>query len=270
MPDARTASHPLKDIFKSGKVALGLLTRLARSGEIARIAKTTGHDFIFMDAQHAAYNIETIAQISQTALGVGIAPLVRVRSCDDPQTQVLLDVGATGIVFPDVNTAAEAKRAVDRARFPPLGRRSVAGAYPIFDYRAIPMSDTVAALTENTLVVCMIETPEGLENVEAIAAVEGVDVIHVGLSDLLTAMGKPGSFGSAEHISALDRVFAAAKKHGKIAGVGGDRNVERQMTSIRNGAQFLTTNSDIAFMMAEATRVTGNLRSAMDGRLAGE
>jgi 2-keto-3-deoxy-L-rhamnonate aldolase RhmA len=194
---------------------------------------------------------------------------VRVRSCDDPQTQVLLDIGATGIVFPDVNTAAEAKRAVDRARFPPIGRRSIAGTYPMFDYRPIPASDTVAALTENTLVVCMIETPEGLENVDAIAAVEGVDVIHVGASDLLTSMGKPGTYGSKEHLAALDRVFAATKKHGKIAGVGGDRNVERQMDSIRKGAQFLTTNSDIAFLMAEATRVTGNLRSAMEERLAG-
>ena len=114
--------------FKAGKVALGLLTRLARSGDIARIAKTTGHDFVFIDAQHAAYNIETIGHIAQAALGIGIAPLVRVRSCDDPQTQVFLDIGATGIVFPDVNTAAEAKRAVDRARFPPrrqaLGRRA--------------------------------------------------------------------------------------------------------------------------------------------------
>ncbi|HEV7803897.1 MAG TPA: aldolase/citrate lyase family protein [Burkholderiales bacterium] len=263
MANAVPVSHPLKEIFKANKVALGLLTRLARSGDIARIAKTTGHDFVFMDAQHAAYNIETIAQIAQTALGIGIPPLVRVRSCDDPQTQVLLDVGATGIVFPDVNTAAEAKRAVDRARFPPVGKRSVAGAYPIFDYRPMSMPDTVAALTENTLVVCMIETPEGLENVEAIAAVEGVDVIHVGLNDLLTAMGKPGSYGSPEHIAALDRVFAAAKKHGKVAGVGGDRNVQRQMDSIRKGAQFLTTNSDIAFMMAEATRVTGDLRKAI-------
>ena len=264
MADAPAVTHPLKEIFKAGKVALGLLTRLARSGEIARIAKTTGHDFVFMDGQHAAYNVETIAQIAQTALAIGIAPLVRVRSCDDPQTQVILDIGATGIVFPDVNTAAEAKRAVNRARFPPLGKRSVAGTYPVFDYRPMPMPDTVAALTENTLVVCMIETPEGLENVEAIAAVEGVDVIHVGLSDLLTSMGKPGAFGSPEHIGALDRVFAAAKKHGKIPGVGGDRHVQRQMDSIRKGAQFLTTNSDIAFLMAEATRVTSELRKAME------
>ena len=263
MPNTTPMSHPLKEIFKQGKVALGLLTRLARSGDIARIAKTTGHDFVFIDGQHAAYNIETIAAIAQTALGIGIAPLVRVRSCDDPQTQVILDVGATGIVFPDVNTAAEAKRAVDRARFPPVGRRSVAGAYPIFDYRAMPMQDTVSTLTDNTLVVCMIETPEGLENVEAIAAVEGVDVVHVGSSDLLTAMGKPGAMGSPEHLAALDRVFTAAKKHGKIPGVGGDRNVQRQMDSIRKGAQFLTTNSDIAFLMAEANRVTGELRKAI-------
>ena len=263
MSDAAPMTNPVKEIFKQGKVALGLLTRLARSGDIARIAKTTGHDFLFIDGQHAAYNIETIASMAQAAHAIGIAPLVRVRSCDDPQTQVILDVGATGIVFPDVNTAAEAKRAVNRARFPPVGRRSVAGAYPIFDYRAMPMKDTVASLTDNTLVVCMIETPEGLENVEAIAAVDGVDVIHVGLSDLLTAMGMPGAMGSPEHLNALDRVFAAAKKHGKIPGVGGDRNVPRQMDSIRKGAQFLTTNSDIAFMMAEANRVTGELRKAM-------
>ena len=259
-------THPLKDIFKAGKVALGLLTRLGRSGDIASIAKTTGHDFVMMDAQHAGFNIETIGHIAQAALGIGISPLVRVRSCDDPQTQVILDIGATGIVFPDVNTAAEAKRAVNRSRFPPVGKRSAAGAYPIFQYRSISMPDTIAALTENTLVACMIETPEGLENVDAIAAVEGVDVIHVGLNDLLTAMGKPGTYGSPEHISALDRVFAAAKKHGKIAGVGGDRNVQRQMDSIAKGAQFLTTNSDIAFMMAEANRVTGELRKALAAR----
>src|SRR5262249_52520958 len=152
-------------------------------------------------------------------------------------TQVLLDIGVTGIVFPDINTAAEAKRGVDRCRFPPVGKRSIAGTYPVFDYRAIPGGETVAALTENTLVVCMVETKEGIENVDAIAAVEGVDVVHVGASDLLTSLGKPGAYVSPEHLTALDRVFAATKKYGKVAGVGGDRNVGRQMDSIRKGAQ---------------------------------
>jgi 2-keto-3-deoxy-L-rhamnonate aldolase RhmA len=258
-----TAPNPLKELLKADKVALGMLVRLARSGDIARIAKTTGHDFIFIDAQHSLYSVETIGHIAQVALGIGLAPLVRVKSCDDPDTQVLLDNGVTGIVFPDVNTADEARRAVNRAKFPPIGKRSVGGGYPIFDFRAVNTAESVPALNENTLVVCMIETREGLDNVEAISAVEGVDVIHVGSNDLLTALGRPGTFGSPEHLAALDRVISAAKKHGKIPGVGGDRNLARQVDFIRKGARFLTTNSDIAFVLAEGTRVTGELRKAL-------
>ena len=148
-------------------------------------------------------------------------------------------------------------------KFPPIGRRSVAGAYAMFDYRPIPMKDTVEAINDNTLVVCMVENQEGLDNVEEIAAVPGVDVVHVGSNDLLTAMGRPGTFGSPEHIAALDRVIAACKKHGKIPGVGGDRNLARQAEFIRKGALFITTNSEIAFMMAEGTRVTTELRKAI-------
>jgi len=255
--------NAVKELFKADKVALGMIARIARSGDIARIAKTTGHDFVFVDGQHALYSVETTGHIAQAALGCGVVPMARVRSCDDPDTQVLLDNGIMGIVFPDINTADEAKRAVSRAKFPPIGKRSVSGSYTMFDFRTVSTSDAVAALNEATLVVCMVETAEGLENVDAIAAVEGVDVVHVGSNDLMTSLGKPGQYGTPTHIAALDKVFAAAKKHGKIAGIGGDRNLERQMEFIRKGARFLTTNSDIAFMTAEASRVTGELRKAL-------
>ena len=260
---AVSVPNTLKELFKADKVALGMNVRLARSGDIARIAKTTGHDFIFIDTQHSIFSVESVAHIANVALAIGIAPLVRVRSCDDPDTQVLLDNGVTGIVFPDVNNAAEAKRAVARAKYPPLGRRSVGGGYPIFDFRPMNTAELVPALQDNTLVVCMIETQEGLDNVEEIAAVEGVDVIHVGSNDLLTAMGKPGTFGSPEHLAALDKVMAAAKKYGKVPGVGGDRNIARQTDFIRKGARFITTNSEVAFILAEGSRVTGELRKAI-------
>ncbi len=268
MANAVSIPNPVKELLKAGKVALGMNVRLARSGDIARIAKTTGHDFIFIDIQHSLFTVETIGHIAEAALGCNIAPLVRVRSCDDPDTSLLLDNGVTGIVFPDISTAAEAQRAVNRARFPPLGKRSVSGGYPIFDYRAVSTADAVPALNDNTLVVCMIETVEGLQNIDEIAAVDGVDVIHVGSNDLLTAMGKPGTFGSPEHIAALDRVISVTKAHGKIPGVGGDRNVNRQAEFIRKGARFITTNSDIAFIMAEASRVTGELRKALEQKSA--
>jgi 2-keto-3-deoxy-L-rhamnonate aldolase RhmA len=263
MADTVFIPNPAKELLKAGRVALGMNVRLARSGDIARIAKTCGHDFIFIDAQHSLYTVETIGHIAQAALGCGISPYVRVRSVDDPDVQVLLDNGVTGIVFPDVSTAAEARRAVSRARFPPVGRRSAAGAYTILDYKAVPMAELTRALDESTLVVCMIETREGLENVEEIAAVEGIDVIHVGSNDLLTGLGMPGAFGSPEHIAAVERVISVAKEHGKIPGVGGDRNLGRQMKFIRKGARFITTNSEIAFMLAEGARVTGELRRAL-------
>ena len=263
MAGTETLPNPIKELFKQDKVALGMNVRLARSGDIAGIAKSTGHDFIFVDAQHSLYNVETIGHIALAALGVGVAPLVRVRSFDDPQTQVLLDNGVVGIVFPDVNNADQAREAVRRAKYPPIGTRSVGGGYPILNYRPTPVPDAVAALQDNTLVVCMIETQEGLDNIDAICAVEGVDVIHVGSNDLLTAMGKPGSFGSAEHIAALEKVIAACKKHGKVPGVGGDRNLARQVEFIRKGMRFITTNSEIAFILAEGSRVTGELRKAI-------
>ena len=260
---AESLPNPIKELFKQDKIALGMNVRLARSGDIAGIAKSTGHDFIFIDAQHSLYNVETIGHIALAAIGVGIAPLVRVRSYNDPQTQVLLDNGVMGIVFPDVNTADQAREAVRRSKYPPIGTRSVGGGYPILNYKPTPVPDAVAALQDNTLVVCMIETQEGLDNVEGIAAVEGVDVVHVGSNDLLTAMGMPGAFGCPQHIAALEKVIAACKKHGKIPGVGGDRNLARQVAFIRKGMRFITTNSEIAFILAEGSRVTGELRTAL-------
>jgi 2-keto-3-deoxy-L-rhamnonate aldolase RhmA len=125
MEESQTALHPLKAKMQAGQAVLGLSLRMIRSPDAARLARTTGHDFLFIDVQHAIFNLESISAIAQTALAIGIAPLVRVRSIDDPDVPVLLDNGVTGIVFPDVNTPDQAKRAVDRCRFPPIGRRSL-------------------------------------------------------------------------------------------------------------------------------------------------
>src|SRR5258707_1095013 len=87
MANPVTLPNPIKELFKQDKIALGMNVRLARSGDIAGIAKSTGHDFIFIDMQHSLYNVETVGHIALAALGVGIAPLARVSGCDDPQTQ---------------------------------------------------------------------------------------------------------------------------------------------------------------------------------------
>src|SRR3974377_1800050 len=129
MPQADTVrlTNPVKETLKAGGVWLGMTVPLGRSPDIARIAKASGHDFIFIDTQHSIYDLETIAAIAHTALAIGIAPLVRVRGIADPDVSLLLDNGVTGIIYPDVANAEEARQAVDTCKFAPIGRGSGVG-----------------------------------------------------------------------------------------------------------------------------------------------
>jgi staphyloferrin B biosynthesis citrate synthase len=258
-------TNPVRRRLEADELALGLIVRMARSGDIARIARSSGHDFLFIDVQHSIYSLETIGHIAQVALGCGVAPFVRVRSCRDPDISVMLDCGVTGIVVPDVNTAEDARVAVQTCKFAPVGARSVTTGYPIFNFSSVPMQEAIPLLNAQTLVVCMIESQEGLRNIDAIAAVEGVDVLHVGLTDLLADMGKPGAYGDKQAMDAVARITASALAHGKYAGVGGDNDLTRQAEFIRQGVRFISTQSDGALLMGAATRVAEDLR-----RVAGQ
>ena len=263
---ARDFTNPLKEKLATGEPVFGMSVRMARTADIARIAKTTGHDFLFIDTQHAIYGLETIYTIAQTAIEIGVAPLVRCRGVDDPDVSLLLDNGVQGIIYPDVNTPEQARRAIDTCKFPPLGKRSVAGGYMMFDFAAKSVVEATAALNDATLVGVMIETPEALANVEAIAAEPGVDVIHVGTNDLLVNMGIPGQFDAPQIVAAQERVNAACAAHGVVAGVGGNRLVERQARAVCNGARFLTTQTDIAFLTSAAKTWADRLRAELNAR----
>lgn len=260
----QAAKNVTKAKMKAGSPALGMIIRGMRSAEIVRIAKASGHDFVFVDRQHALFDLETVGQIAQAGLGCGVDVLVRVRSCDDADMPLLLDNGAMGIVVPDVNTAAEARRVVDACKYAPVGNRSAGGGATFFDFKPVPAGESLAAMNNETLVICMIETPEGVRNVDEIAATPGLDVLHVGCNDLLVRMGRPGDFGSAELADAIRRVIDAGRKHGVFVGVGGDKDVKRQAQYVRDGVRFVTTLNDISFLLAEATRFTADLRKAFE------
>lgn len=259
-----TLRNPAKERMRAGDVALGITVRLTRSPDIARIARETGHDFIYIDAQHSIFNLETIAAMALEALACDVAPVVRVRGVDDPDVSLLLDNGVTGIVFPNVATAEQARRAVAAAKFPPVGQRTVTGTYAHFGYRSVPLTAAVPMFNDATLVVVMIESPEGLANVEEIAAVDGVDVVLIGTNDMLFAMGKPGQFDDEEIVAAIDRTIAAADANGKFSGCGGNRNVEGQLAVIRKGVRFMTTQTDVGFMFSGATAWTKGLRDGFE------
>ena len=242
--------NPALERMRAGGVALGLSVRLSRSPEIVRIAKATGHDFLFIDGQHAVFNVETATNLASTAIPLGVAPMYRVLSLEDPNVTGLLDNGITGIIFPDINTADEARRAVERCKFAPVGRRSVGAVFPQFDCATPPLAEALPALNASTAVVVMVETAKGLDNIEAIARVPGVDVIHIGTNDLMVDLGKPGRLDDPAVEKALDRCVAACKANKIFAGCGGIRDIQRQAAIAKRGIQYFTTQSDTGFLLA--------------------
>ncbi len=256
------SDRSMKEKLAAGELVLCMNLRLARSVDIAMVAKAGGYDALYVDMQHAPYSIETTATICAAALGIGITPLVRVPNHEAQWMSRVLDGGAQGVILPDVNTRAEAETIVAACRFPPLGKRSVMGLGPALGYRAVPLAELNPKLNAETAVIVMLETAEGIENCEAIAAVDGLDVLLIGSGDLTTNLGIPGQVDHPRLRAAYERVAAACKKHQKALGVGGIRhNTGLQGELIRLGARFVIAGTDTNYVLAGARQDTAALRA---------
>jgi 2-keto-3-deoxy-L-rhamnonate aldolase RhmA len=252
----------MKEKFAKGELVLCMNLRLARTVDIAMVAKAGGYDALYVDMQHAPYSIETTATICAASIGIGITPLVRVPARDNGQWMArVLDGGAQGVIVPDVGTAAHAADVVKACRFPPLGARSVMGLGPALGYQAVPLAELNPRLNAETAVIVMLETAEGIENAEAIAAVDGIDCLLIGSGDLTTDYGIPGQVDHPRLRAAYERVAAACKKHGRILGVGGIRhNVKLQGELVQLGARFVIAGTDTNYVLAGAKADTEALR----------
>jgi len=245
------------------EVALCMATRLARTAEIAMIAESCGFDAFFIDMEHCTISLDAAAQICVAALPVGVTPLVRIAGHHFEDATRLLDMGALGIICPNVSTRVEAENFVRACRFPPLGERSVGGVGPLQGYRATPLAEVNKQGNAATILIAMLETPDAIANADAIAAVSGIDILLIGSNDLCTAMGIPGELKNPKLRAAYEAVMKACKAHGKHLGVGGIRgDVEHIAELVKLGARFVITASDVQYLMKSARDEVSALRKA--------
>src|SRR5690606_11945360 len=179
--------NPLMQQLRAGRLALGMIVKQCRSVDIALAAKACGYDSITIDLEHTTISESEAAQIAIAALHVDVTPLVRVPSHEGHFATRLLDAGAAGIVFPHVDTPEQAHQAARNCQFPPRGERSVAGQWPHLGYQSMSAREARRQLEEQTTVVVMLESPTAIENAAEIAAVDGVDILHIGTTDLCDA-----------------------------------------------------------------------------------
>src|SRR3954467_15417343 len=156
-------NHALREL-RAGKVAIGLGLRQARTVDVAQIARTCGFDWLFIDCEHNSMDLDPACQIAAASLAVGVTPLVRVAGLEHWHASRMLDNGAQGIVFPHIDTPEEAKRAANTCRYPPIGKRSMGGGLQQLGFAPMPVADAARIINEETLVVVMIESPQGVQN----------------------------------------------------------------------------------------------------------
>jgi len=249
-----------RERLESGDMSLGVGIRTARTVDIAKMMKTAGYDWLFIDLEHGPMSIEFATTLAVAALDTGISPIVRVPFMQHSMATRVLDNGALGIVMPHVDSAAEAGEVVNGLKYPPVGHRSMGGIGPHYGLRSASSGEAAAALNAANLTIVMLETPTAIANAEEIAAVPGVDVLLIGTNDLCAEMGIHGDFGNERVADAYRTMIAAARKHGKFPGMAGVYNEAIMPRYVEMGARFILGGQDAAFIAAAAAQRRGFLR----------
>jgi 2-keto-3-deoxy-L-rhamnonate aldolase RhmA len=231
--------------------ALGV--RSSRTADIARIARSSGHHAIWVDLEHSTMPIDTAALICAAALDLGLAPFARVPEREYGVIGRLLDGGVLGIIAPRVETVEEAQDVVAACRFPPFGHRSAVTALAHLGFEKMPPEQFNRALNRATVVKILLESPRGIENVEAIASLAGVDMVGIGTNDLSAEMGLAGQFRHPEVRKAHEFAIAGCQRARKPLAIGGIADVAYAAELIRLGAApFMFTGIDTDLLLAAA------------------
>ena len=248
----------------AGELVLCMGVNQLRSVNVAMLARACGFDAIYIDLEHNPTDLESAAAIAVAAVGLGVTPIVRLTSHDPHAAARVLDCGAQGVMVPHVQSAAEAAAMVAACRFAPLGHRSAAGTVPALGYAALSQAEINRRLNAETLVIAMIETPEAVAEAAAIAAVPGIDMLHIGSTDLSTEMGIPGDYQHPRMREAYEHVAAAARGQGIAFGVGGVReDTPFQAWLMSLGMRYLTGGSDVGYILSAGRRDVAAMRAAM-------
>ena len=201
----------LKQRLRNGEQVLGTMVATFASPDIGKILKGCGFDFFILDCEHGSFTTREVANM--------ISALVRIPEMRREHALKFMEMGASGLLLPNTETAEQARMLVDCAKYAPLGHRGVSLSRPHTDFARVSGAEYMPRANDETLLMCQIESRRGVENIEAILAVEGIDVGFIGPNDMTQDYGILGQFEHPDIVAAFERVIAAARANGKWSGV---------------------------------------------------
>jgi len=259
--------NPVKAALREGKPQVG--TWLSLGNMMAtRVMARAGYPWLTVDMEHSPIDWGEAGNLFGAIADAGCVPLARVPRGDHDHIKRVLDAGAFGIVVPMVNTVEQAREAIAAAKYPPTGTRSLGGTLHALNFDATP-GDYFKAANDEILVVLQTESPEGVENAEAIYSLPGVDAIFVGPNDLTAQMRGPDGVdpSPAELEAMLQRVLAAGKKVGTPVGLH-VQSTEAVKQRIAEGWQFIALGSELKMMVNHAQQWVRELGAGGQADLA--
>ncbi len=206
-------SNRVKEIMKKGHVAYGIMVAVP-SPIIIEMTAFAGFDFAIIDLEHGAISLQTLENMIRAAEASGICPFVRIRDSQPENILSALDRGAQGIVVPHMKDPEQSLVVSHACRFYPIGNRGMATAGRSAGFGTISSAEFFAIANEETILMPMIEDKEGVEKIDAILAVKGIDMIMAGVGDLAQAYGLPGQPFHPKTQEAVSKIFFSAVKAG--------------------------------------------------------
>ena len=211
---------------------------------IFEMTSLMGFDGIWMDMEHHFYSLQTASDLMRAAR-TGVTDIVaRPGKGEFMRMQRMFEAGAQGIMYPRCDDATEAASVVEWAKFQPLGKRGFDGGNPDMPYCSMPIRDYLERANDQTFIIIQVEQPNTMANIDAIAAVEGVDILMLGPADFSIQSGFPGDFENDKMQAAVERIADAAKRAGKHWGLP-VFNVEHAKKMLDLGARVFFHMADI-------------------------
>ena len=255
--------NPVKETLAKGGRAYGtMLTSAAWTG-VMEILAGSGWQFVVIDTEHSMFNHESLEAMLRAGRQAGIVPLVRPADADYHLIARILDIGAFGVMVPQVDTVQEATQIGLATRYPPVGKRGTGGN--LLSASGLTLPEYLQYANQSILTAIMMESPEAVAIVDQIAAVPNTDALVIGPTDLSINLGIPGQTDHAKFGNAADKIVAACEKHGKAAGihVGSVKDCERWAS---RGFRYLMCSAETAMLRSASNEMAAAMKEICAGK----
>ena len=248
----------LKEVLKEAKNVFGPFMKLTDPA-VVEIMGFAGFDFVIIDAEHGPISMQNAQNMIRAAESVNITPIIRVGSNDEALILRALDIGAQGIEIPQINSKPDAVRVVKSVKYSPQGERGVCRYVRAANYSSMDKFKYFKSANKETMIIAHIEGVEGINNLDEILSVSGIDVIFIGPYDLSQSLGIPGQVNDPLVVEKMKEVVLKCMQNKVAVGTFAD-DVETAKSWVSLGVQYMSFSVDVGILYNASKNIVGKLK----------